>query len=109
MESVVQDARALRMQECVVHLGRSADEDPLCSGRVPTAKTTLNPAYDPERKKGLQNEPRLDGPINFTCSVSSFPGPDFCPIFAPSMATMDQKSSLAQLTRSVFTGADAGQ
>src|SRR5215213_5619788 len=50
-------------QECVVHLGRSAHEDPLCSGPVPTAKTTLNPAYDPERKKGLQNEPRLDDPI----------------------------------------------
>jgi hypothetical protein len=29
-----------------------------------------------------------------TCSAGSFTGPDFCPIFAPSMATMGQKSSL---------------
>jgi hypothetical protein len=31
-----------------------------------------------------------------TCSAGSFTGPDFCPIFAPSMATMGQKSSLPQ-------------
>src|SRR5277367_3348297 len=36
-----------------------------------------------------------------TCSAGSFTGPDFCPIFAPSMATMGQKSSLPQLVRSV--------
>src|SRR4051812_20894055 len=36
-----------------------------------------------------------------TCSAGSFTGPDFCPICAPSMATMGQKSSLPQLTRSV--------
>src|SRR5881275_2043499 len=40
--------------------------------------------------------------ISFTtCSAGSFTGPDFCPICAPSMATMGQKSSLPQLTRSV--------
>src|SRR3954468_1877594 len=40
--------------------------------------------------------------ISFTtCSAASFTGPDFCPICAPSMATMGQKSSLPQLTRSV--------
>ena len=36
-----------------------------------------------------------------TCSAGSFSGPDFCPIFAPSMATMGPKSSLSQLLRSV--------
>src|ERR1051325_5753888 len=36
-----------------------------------------------------------------TCSAGSFTGPDFCPIFAPSMATMGQKSSLPQLSKSV--------
>jgi hypothetical protein len=36
-----------------------------------------------------------------TCSAGSFSGPDFCPIFVPSMATMGQKSSLPQLVRSV--------
>src|SRR5215469_7197909 len=36
-----------------------------------------------------------------TCSAGSFSGPDFCPIFAPSMATMGQKSSLPQLIQSV--------
>src|SRR5215472_9995181 len=37
--------------ECLVHLGRSPREDPLCSGQVPTAKTTtLNPAYDHQKK-----------------------------------------------------------
>src|SRR6476660_9773281 len=36
-----------------------------------------------------------------TCSAGSFTGPDFCPIFAPSMATMGQKSSLPQLAPSV--------
>src|SRR3954470_7316540 len=36
-----------------------------------------------------------------TCSAGSFTGPDFCPICAPSMATMGQKSSLPHLTRSV--------
>src|SRR3954449_11058239 len=53
--------------ECVVHLGRSYPrEDPSCSGPVPTAKTTLNPAHvrphvRPERR-ALHNEPRLDDP-----------------------------------------------
>src|ERR1051325_3878282 len=36
-----------------------------------------------------------------TCFAGSFTGPDFCPIFAPSMATMGQKSSLPQLSKSV--------
>ena len=36
-----------------------------------------------------------------TWSAGSFTGPDFCPIFAPSMATMGQKSSLSQLSKSV--------
>src|SRR3954468_16468754 len=49
--------------KCVVHLGRSYPrEDPSCSGPVPTAKTTLNPAHvrpRPERR-ALHNEPRLD-------------------------------------------------
>src|SRR3954453_21262745 len=40
--------------KCVVHLGRSHPrEDPSCSGLVPTAKTTLNPAHDRPGKKGL--------------------------------------------------------
>src|SRR3954451_11844748 len=53
--------------KCVVHLGRSYPrEDPSCSGPVPTAKTTLNPAHvrprpRPERR-ALHNEPRLDDP-----------------------------------------------
>src|SRR5215467_5738363 len=36
-----------------------------------------------------------------TCSAGSFAGPDFCPICAPSMATMGQKSSLPQPAISV--------
>src|SRR3982751_2976329 len=53
--------------KCVVHLGRSYPrEDPSCSGLVPTAKTTLNPAHvrpRPERK-ALHKEPRLDDPAH---------------------------------------------
>src|SRR5215472_2503603 len=36
-----------------------------------------------------------------TCSAGFFTGPDFCPICAPSMATMGQKSSLPQPALSV--------
>src|SRR5215475_7859296 len=36
-----------------------------------------------------------------TCSAGFFTGPDFCPIFAPSMATMGQNSSLPQPALSV--------
>jgi hypothetical protein len=43
-----------------------------------------------------------------TCSAGSFTGPDFCPIFAPSMATMGQKSSLPQPAPFCLIGADAG-
>ena len=40
--------------------------------------------------------------ISFTtCSGGSFSGPDFCLIFAPSMATMSQKSSRPQPNQSV--------
>src|ERR1700682_5022573 len=35
-----------------------------------------------------------------TCSAGSFTGPDFCLIFAPSKATMSQKSSLLQPAKS---------
>src|SRR3954451_22442067 len=50
--------------ECVVHLGRSYPrEDPSCSGLVPTAKTTLNPAHVRPERRALQNEPRLDDTI----------------------------------------------
>src|SRR3954465_1177205 len=46
---------------CVVHLGRSYPrEDPSCSGPVPTAKTTLNPAHGRPDRRALHNEPRLD-------------------------------------------------
>src|SRR5947207_14127575 len=45
---------------------------------------------------------RLARRISFTtCSAGFLTGPDFCPIFAPSMATMGQKSSLLQLSQSV--------
>src|SRR3954469_8696532 len=47
--------------KCVVRLGRSyPHEDPSCSGPVPTAKTTLNPAHVRPERRALQNEPRLD-------------------------------------------------
>src|SRR3954452_21142754 len=36
-----------------------------------------------------------------TCSAGSFTGPDFFSICAPFMATVGQKTSLPQLTRSV--------
>src|SRR3954463_11049303 len=50
--------------ECVVHLGRSYPrEDPSCSGPVPTAKTTLNPAHVRPERRALHNEPRLDDTI----------------------------------------------
>src|SRR5215210_5879349 len=49
--------------KCVVHLGRSYPrEDPSCSGPVPTAKTTLNPAHVRPERRALHNEPRLDDP-----------------------------------------------
>src|SRR3954470_3270759 len=49
-----------------------------------------------------ENCRRVARRISFTtCSAGSFTDPDFCPICAPSMATMGQKSSLPQLTRSV--------
>src|SRR3954454_15452623 len=55
---------ATRSAECVVHLGRSyPHEDPSCSGPVPTAKTTLNPAHVRPERRALQNEPRLDDTI----------------------------------------------
>src|SRR3954469_2725839 len=47
--------------KCVVHLGRSYPrEDLSCSGPVPTAKTTLNPAHVRPERRALHNEPRLD-------------------------------------------------
>src|SRR5215213_7188649 len=50
--------------KCVVHLGRSYPrEDPSCSGLVPTAKTTLNPAHVRPERRALHNEPRLDDTI----------------------------------------------
>src|SRR5215217_6771015 len=50
--------------KCVVHLGRSYPrEDPSCSGPVPTAKTTLNPAHVRPERRALHNEPRLDDTI----------------------------------------------
>src|SRR3954463_9812275 len=59
--------------ECVVHLGRSYPrEDPSCSGPVPTAKTTLNPAHVRPERRALQNEPRLDDTIK-----PSWPNPGF--------------------------------
>src|SRR4051812_32166466 len=49
-----------------------------------------------------ENCRRVARRISFTtCSAGCFTGPDFCPICAPSIATMGQKSSLPQLTRSV--------
>src|SRR3954463_5171802 len=50
--------------KCVVHLGRSYPrEDPSCSGPVPTAKTTLNPAHVRPERRALHKEPRLDDTI----------------------------------------------
>src|SRR3982751_6136206 len=50
--------------KCVVHLGRSyPGEDPSCSGLVPTAKTTLNPAHVRPERRALHKEPRLDDTI----------------------------------------------
>src|SRR5262249_39055552 len=43
-----------------------------------------------------------------TCSAGSFTGLDFCPICAPSMATMGPKSSLPQPAPFCLIGADAG-
>src|SRR5215210_4338961 len=49
--------------KCVVHLGRSYPrDDPSCSGPVPTAKTTLNPAHVHPERRALHNKPRLDDP-----------------------------------------------
>src|SRR3954466_12408986 len=39
-------------------------DDPSCSGPVPTAKTTLNPAHVRPERRALQNEPRLDDPAH---------------------------------------------
>jgi hypothetical protein len=49
-----------------------------------------------------ENWRRVTRRISFTtCLADSFTDPDFCPIFAPSMATMGQKSSLPQPAPSV--------
>src|SRR4051795_12247119 len=37
--------------------------NPSCSGLVPTAKTTLNPAHVRPERRALHNEPRLDDTI----------------------------------------------
>src|SRR3954449_11106154 len=59
--------------ECVVHLGRSyPHEDPSCSGPVPTAKTTLNPAHVRPERRALQNEPRLDDTITWRALPAEF-------------------------------------
>src|SRR6266404_4331375 len=56
-----------------------------------------------------ENWRRVARRISFTtCLAGSFTDPDFCPIFAPSMATMGQKSSLPQPAPSVSLSADAG-
>src|SRR5215203_3363889 len=56
--------RPLVPAECVVHLGMSyPPEDPSCSGPVPTAKTTLNPAHVRPERRALHKEPRLDDTI----------------------------------------------
>src|SRR3954451_18534446 len=61
--------------ECVVHLGRSyPHEDPSCSGPVPTAKTTLNPAHVRPERRALQNEPRLDDTIKPAFAAFTEPG-----------------------------------
>src|SRR3982750_2846156 len=53
--------------ECVVYLERSYPrEDPSCSGPVPTAKTTLNPAHVRPERRALHKEPRLDDTITAT-------------------------------------------
>src|SRR3954468_23397889 len=50
--------------KCVVHLGRSYPrEDPSCSGPVPTANTSLNPAHIRPERRALHKEPRLDDTI----------------------------------------------
>src|SRR3954469_15954171 len=55
--------------KCVVHLGRSYPrEDPSCSGPVPTAKTTLNPAHVRPERRALHNEPQLDDTITAACA-----------------------------------------
>src|SRR5690349_15488996 len=47
--------------------------------------------------------------ISFTtCSAGFLTGSDFCPIFAPSMATMGQKSSPSSTQPICLIGADAG-
>src|SRR5262249_918894 len=49
-----------------------------------------------------ENWRRVARRISFTtCLAGSFTDPDFCPICAPSMATMGQKSSLTQPALSV--------
>src|SRR3954463_4379871 len=60
--------------KCVVHLGRSYPrEDPSCSGLVPTAKTTLNPAHVRPERRALHNEPQLDDTIRPISAAVVFP------------------------------------
>src|SRR3954451_18076653 len=77
--------------KCVVHLGRSYPrEDPSCSGLVPTAKTTLNPAHvrpRPERR-ALHKEPRLDDTIRPSWTTSPATG-------SPLKATKVRRPSVA--------------
>src|SRR5262249_11306009 len=57
------------------------------------------PAEDHCARYGIEREPDLWQAGGER--LHSFTGPDFCPIFAPSMATMGQKSSLPQPAPSV--------
>ena len=66
--------------ECVVHLGRSHPrEDPSCSGPVPTAKTTLNPANVSQPKKGLAQRAAIRRPHHSTFNATSSPAARFGP------------------------------
>src|SRR3954465_15261864 len=58
--------------ECVLHLGSSYPrEDPSCSGPVPTAKTTLNPAHVRPERRALHKEPRLDDTVRLPCCTNA--------------------------------------
>jgi hypothetical protein len=77
-------------------------DDPFAPAQLGNAVLAAQPVRTIRIFSSAENWRRVTRRISFTtCLAGSFTDPDFCAIFAPSMATMGQKSSLPQLTRSV--------
>jgi hypothetical protein len=77
-------------------------DDPLAAAQLGDAVLAARPDSTMRIFSSAENWRRVARRISLTtCSAGSFTGPNFCPIFAPSMATMGQKSSPPQPALSV--------